>query len=406
MERDGGFDVFLSYARSDGAAATELNGWLRKQGLRTFFDRSELRPGLRWIPALEDAIARSDAVAILVGCHGIGNTQQYERELALVQQTRDNGFPVIPVLMPGCENPPTGFLQLQTWIDLSHGDSVLPQTDSLEALRGAIHRQPVPPSSIRAEICPYRGLEPFRQEDAAFFCGRNNAIRDLVSQVQTHSFVAVVGPSGSGKSSLVFAGLLPALRQQHQTTVWDVVSFRPEKWPLSALAAAFVTVPENSGPAAIDTILETEAAAYRTGDVGKLGRMVARRLDAMPEKPDRLLIYVDQWEELYAMAPAAEEAEQCQQHSGDVERFIELLFAAASGSRSRATVVLTVRADFYAPLIRQTLLSTLLPRQQVNIPPMESSDLRSARATCGPQLKRRPRKRGFPSFRRRWSTRF
>src|ERR1700730_5914583 len=49
MEWDatGGFDVFLSYARSDGAAATELNGWLRKQGLRTFFDRSELRPGLR-----------------------------------------------------------------------------------------------------------------------------------------------------------------------------------------------------------------------------------------------------------------------------------------------------------------------------------------------------------------------
>src|ERR1700730_10679967 len=152
MGRDAGFDVFLSYARSDGAAAAELNGWLRTRGLRTFFDRSELRPGLRWIPALEDAIGRSDAVAILVGRHGLGNTQQYERELALVRQTRDSCFPVIPVLMPGCETPPTGFLRLLTWIDLSHGASVVQQMDSLEALRGAIHRQPVPSSAIRAEI--------------------------------------------------------------------------------------------------------------------------------------------------------------------------------------------------------------------------------------------------------------
>jgi hypothetical protein len=139
LSRMGGndrFDVFLSYARGDGAAAAELNHWLRTQGLRTFFDRSELRPGLRWIPALEDAIDRCDAAAILVGRHGIGNTQQYERELALVRQTRDSGFPVIPVLIPGCENPPTGFLRLLTWIDLSRDESVFRQPDSLEALRG------------------------------------------------------------------------------------------------------------------------------------------------------------------------------------------------------------------------------------------------------------------------------
>jgi energy-coupling factor transporter ATP-binding protein EcfA2 len=378
MGRDGGFDVFLSYARSDGAAAAELNGWLRGQDLRTFFDRSELRPGLRWIPALEDAIGRSGAVAILVGRHGIGNTQQYERELALVRQTRDDGFPVIPVLMPGCENPPTGFLQLLTWIDLSRGDSVVQQTDRLEALCAAIRLHPVQSSPIRALICPYRGLEPFREEDAAFFCGREDAIRDLAARVQLHTFVAVVGPSGSGKSSLVFAGLLPALRQQSETTMWDVLSFRPGASPLRALAAAFGTVPENAGPAAIDTYLENEAAAYRAGDADKLARIVNHRLDAAPEKPDRLLIYIDQWEELYAMAPAAEEAERRLQHSSDVERFIALLVAATSSQKLRATVVLTVRADFYAPLIRQTLLSTLLPRQQVNIPPMGSDDLRSA----------------------------
>jgi WD40 repeat protein len=377
MGRDAGFDVFLSYSRSDGAAATELNGWLRARGLRTFFDRSELRPGLRWIPALEEAIGRSDAIAILVGRHGIGNTQQYERETALVRQTHDKEFPVIPVLMPGCENPPSGFLQLLTWIDLSQGAGVLQQQDSLEALRGAIQRKPVPASLIRSEICPYRGLEPFLEADAAFFCGRDAAIRELVAQVHAHSFVAVVGRSGSGKSSLVLAGLLPALRQQRQTTMWDVVSCRPGASPLRALAAAFGTVAENAGPAAIDAFLENEAAAYRKGDIGTLVRIVNDRLDAAREKPDRLLIYVDQWEELYAMVPATEDAER-RKHSDDVEKFIALLVEAASGPRPRASVVLTVRADFYSPLIRHALLSTLLPRQQMNIPPMEPSDLRSA----------------------------
>src|ERR1700733_6714619 len=137
------YDVFVSYARSDGAAAAELNSWLRDQGLSTFFERNELRPGLRWLPALEDAIGRSKAAAILVGKHGIGNTQQYERELALIRQTGDAAFPVIPVLMPGCDSPPTGFLQLLTWVDLSNGASVLELTERLADLRGALRGETI-----------------------------------------------------------------------------------------------------------------------------------------------------------------------------------------------------------------------------------------------------------------------
>jgi ABC-type multidrug transport system fused ATPase/permease subunit len=207
------YDVFISYAHSDGGAAGELNGWLCAQGFSTFFDRSALRRGVRWVPALKEAIGRSKAVAILIGKHGIGNTQQYERELALVRQTADAAFPVIPVLMPGCDSPPTGFLQLLTWVDLSKGASVLAQAEGLGDLRAAQRGETVA-SAVRASICPYRGLEPFREEDAAFFCGRDNAIRELVARVQAHAFVAVVGPSGSGKSSLVFAGLVPGLRKQ------------------------------------------------------------------------------------------------------------------------------------------------------------------------------------------------
>ena len=375
------YDVFISYARSDSDVAAELNGWLIAQGVSTFFDRSALHPGLPWVPALEEAIGRARAVAILVGPHGLGNTQQYERELALVRQTGDRTFPVIPVLMPRCEQPPTGFLQLLTWVDLSKGKTIREQPGSLEALRAALRGETVAASAVRASICPYRGLEPFREEDAAFFCGRDAAIRELVARVQEHAFVAVVGPSGSGKSSLVFAGLLPALRKQARTTMWDVVTLRPGKRPLNALAEAFGTVPAKAGEFEFDAWLEKEASFLRAGDVETLARAVDRHLDAAPEKPDRLLIYVDQWEELYAMAPPPEDKARVEQHGADVEKFIALLVATAADPRSRAKVVLTVRADFYNPLTRNPLLAALLPKQQVNIPPMSRDDLREAIVT-------------------------
>ncbi len=77
----------------------------------------------------------------------------------------------------------------------------------------------------------------------------------------------------------------------------------------------------------------------RAGDAGALARTIDRRLDAAAEKPDRLLIYVDQWEELYAMAPPAEDKERLRRHSDEVEKFIALLLAATSGAGSRASVV-------------------------------------------------------------------
>jgi hypothetical protein len=378
----GSYDVFLSYAHADAAPAQQLEAWLRAQGLRTFFDRSELAAGLPFLPALEDAIGSSDAVALLIGQHGLGNTQQYERELALVRQTQDRGFPVIPVLLPGCEKPPTGFLELLTWVDLRDGIGVRDQPGGLQSLLAAIRREPVDSAAIRGSICPYMGLEPFHEEDAAFFCGRDETIDNLVAKVHEHPFVAVVGRSGSGKSSLVFAGLLPAIRRQRDTTVWDVVTLRPSARPLHALAKVFNREPPTVGVFAGQEWLDNEVAALRTGFPGKLTPVIAQRLDSSPEKPDRLLLYVDQWEELYSMGPGSEATtEQRQEHAHDVDRFIDLLLAVASDSRARTNVVLTVRADFYGPLITHPALSGLLPRQQVNIEPMSREGLRATIVT-------------------------
>src|SRR5271156_6563926 len=117
MGKADAYDVFLSYARSDAAIAQRLHAWLReKQRLRTFIDSVDLVPGQRWMPEIQGALASCKAVAILFGKDGVGDTQQYELESAVIRKSHEPKFPVIPVLLRGCASPPTGFLALLTWV--------------------------------------------------------------------------------------------------------------------------------------------------------------------------------------------------------------------------------------------------------------------------------------------------
>ena len=90
-------------------------------------------------------------------------------------------------------------------------------------------------------------------------------------------------------------------------------------------------------------------------------------------KPDRLLLYVDQWEELYAQGPPGTDRERAAQHAADVDRFIDLLLTAAR--TAPVAVVGTVRADFYDPLIGHEQIKSLLPSRQVLLGKMLRSDL-------------------------------
>ena len=109
------YDVFISYSRADSRHAADIDSVLRAKGLRSFFDRRNLAPGLPWVRALEHAISAVKAAIVLIGPRGLGNTQQYERELALVRQSHDPAFPVVPVILPGrSTDRPFDFLQLFT----------------------------------------------------------------------------------------------------------------------------------------------------------------------------------------------------------------------------------------------------------------------------------------------------
>ena len=99
------YDVFVSYSRADASHAKDIDSVLRDKGLKTFFDRRNLAPGLPWVHALEQAIGASKAAIMLIGPHGLSNTQQYERELAFLRQTRDPAFPIVPVILPETTDP-------------------------------------------------------------------------------------------------------------------------------------------------------------------------------------------------------------------------------------------------------------------------------------------------------------
>jgi WD40 repeat protein len=372
------YDVFVSYSRADGRHAADIDAVLRAKGLKPFFDRRNLAPGLPWVRALEQAIGASKAAMVLIGPRGLGNMQQYERELAFVRQTHDPAFPIVPVILPETRNdPPFDFLRVLTWIDFSHVAKVSDAPDELEHLLTAVRGGQILADVPLETICPYRGLDPFREEDAAFFFGRGSAddpespVGALISKVHEYPFAVVVGRSGSGKSSLVYAGLIPALRRERDP-FWNVLSLRPGPEPLRALAAAF-NARADEGAAEYAAKITKEVDKLRTCDSELLSHMIRQDLDQAEGKPDRLLLYIDQWEELYAQVPLTSDKERSGRHAADVTRFINLLLNATRFAP--VTVVATVRADFYDPLIGHQEMRSLLPTQQILLGSMPRSEL-------------------------------
>jgi hypothetical protein len=299
VAQDEAFDVFLSYSRADASNAQRLVQLLRSRGLKVFFDRDYLTPGQAWPTLLEKHLRACRAVAICLGPEGLGPWQQREQYVALDRQVQEDHFPVIPLLLPGAKDPPLGFLRLSTWIDLKAGVEDWPALNVLErAIRG---QAPSPDDAglpdARATVCPYRGLEPFREEDEHFFVGREAFVRTLLEKIGQRPLVGVVGASGSGKSSVVLAGLVPSLRQRADGRVWEIGVMRPGSHPLRQLAAVFLPPDTNLEEFDRIAVLKKRAEQLASGEI-TLADVIDTTLERQPGT-DRLLLVVDQWEELY-----------------------------------------------------------------------------------------------------------
>jgi WD40 repeat protein len=306
--------------------------------------------------------------------------QQARRKL----QGLEDEFPAASWLPVICQNPA---LETPTWLQLGG----------------------IPP-------CPYRGLFAFREEDSHLFFGREKFTEDLAAAVKTKPLAAVVGPSGSGKYSVVFAGLIPALRQTKIQL--QIISFRPGNNPFKALAAALVPLLDKRDHLNSDH----DSAIFPSKNYCTLKRKIARctvrkavpkallqpidrshlvqvsnssnsesnarclferKLEILLQRDDkalykiiesfvqhnpgvRLVLIADQFEELYTQTPEAQR-----------QLFLDGLLTAirlAGGF----TVVLTLRADFYGHALSCRSFSDALQGAVHNLGPMSREELQSA----------------------------
>jgi hypothetical protein len=252
--------------------------------------------------------------------------------------------------------------------------------------------------------CPYLGLNAFGEADAPWFFGREPFVEALVRAVDSSPVVAVIGPSGSGKSSVVQAGLFPVLRQRGG---WTMATLRPGPDPWASLAGCFCDLLGLEFADDLKRTRETKrvsaelaaATRARTPDEGAISPAdLIRRLIERQPRGGRLLLLVDQWEELYTHGAARgpEDAGEPQSGPGQgpgiepfapklsepqaeplPEHFANALIAATAGAPF--TLVLTLRADFYHRLLEHRRLADAVRGPgHVDLSPMNGDELQCA----------------------------
>ena len=201
-----------------------------------------------------------------------------------------------------------------------------------------------------AGVNPYKGLRSFQEADAGEFCGRAELVTHLVERVAAEPFVTVVGPSGSGKSSLVHAGVVPEFRRRGAL----VVSMVPGSDPLVELEAALRRVATVEDEATIGARLRTP------------GGLVAAARDLLAPGV-QLVLVVDQFEELWTLVPDVDAR----------DRFADLL-AHAAGPQDLLRVVATLRADQYDLPLHHPTLGPVVSASTFAVTSMTAAELQDA----------------------------
>ena len=205
----------------------------------------------------------------------------------------------------------------------------------------------VPAGDALGPANPFPGLRPFQESDAAWFFGRGREINDLLKRLRRARFLAVVGPSGYGKSSLIKAGVLAGLRDGYLDAQWKIVSFQPGERPLDNLANALEGGQSDAGAGFASMVQALVSKLSGTGnslrkilDRGSMGILDAVRAQNLPADTN-VLILVDQFEELFQFVERrGEDARE------EVKAFLKLLLAAVVSDDLPIYIVITMRLEW------------------------------------------------------------
>jgi WD40 repeat protein len=335
--------IFISHSSKDAEAAARLRRWLDSRGHRSVFldfdPEVGIPAGRHWEQELYQQLRSCRAVVVLCSTHSMASKWCF----AEITQARSLGKALLPVKIDGCTVDPA--ITDTQCIDMTAGE-----TAAFEQLWSGLLAAGLDPASAfdwDASRAPYPGLLSFHEEDAAVFFGRDDEIGaglDLLNRVRrlgSAGLVMVLGASGSGKSSLVRAGLVPRLRRDAER--WLVVDpFRPRDDPVRELAGvlsrAFARVGETgerSSIRGVQTALSWEQQT-RVNPLVEMAldlRMLANRSEA------KVLLVVDQFEELLGFQP---------DHPST--RLLGLMRAASELRGSPVLLLGTLRSDFVSAM--------------------------------------------------------
>ena len=357
------FDVFLSYNSADRAAVERVAERLRSERIEAWWDRWNLTPGGSWQAEIVEGLQASKACAVIVGPAGLGDWAREEMALALDRAAKEWGFRLFMVLLPGApdlSDASLAFVRMRTWVDLRQGlsdrDGI---ADLIAAITGIPRRREV--TAAAPGTCPYRGLEAFEEDHAELFFGRGNEVALAIEKLRASRFLAVLGPSGSGKSSLVRAGIVPALRRGalSASESFTIRVFTPGARPLTAMA---VQLGRLYPGAAMQQTLDQLHDDQRSLDLAvSLG---------LAERPahERVVLVVDQFEELFTLCGDEDER----------RAFLANLTYAAAIPGGRIAVIVGLRADFYHRCAPYPDLRALVGDQQLLVGPIDADGLRQA----------------------------
>ncbi|MCL4298629.1 MAG: protein kinase [Anaerolineae bacterium] len=297
---------------------------------------------------------------------------------ALIQQHLNEPFPSLALyrLNQDCVDSFDPIIQRATAKEQSarYTDVLALLADFRQAATTADHRPPtttptLTPSPLKGEgwggglTNPYKGLRAFTEADAADFFGRETLVQELLARLADSTdlarFLAVVGPSGSGKSSVVRAGLIPALRQGGlpDSDKWFIIEMLPGSHPWEELEAALLRIAVNPPESLLAQLREDERGLLRA----------VRRILPADESVELVLI-IDQFEELFTLVAD----EDVRQH------FLNSLVTAVLDPRSRLRVIITLRADFTGHPLQYVDFGELLRQRTEFVLPLTPDELEQA----------------------------
>jgi WD40 repeat protein len=240
-----------------------------------------------------------------------------------------------------------------------------------------------PGAEVRWEGCPYRGLLPFGEAEAEIFYGRERLTTDLAvmvaGQANRGGLIVVTGASGAGKSSLLRAGLLPALARGLQvqgSRCWPCRVMMPTTEPLTELATQLAALSGGDPLTIRDALSRDPGQAHLAARQAVLAFTASRRQSDTCDGAQRLVLIVDQFEQLFTLNAG-------QDREAERQRFITALramttYRAGAAEEPPALVVIAVRGDFLDRCATYAELAVAMQENQFVVGPMTDSDLRVA----------------------------